>query len=538
MIRVFAARSGAATLTIDGVAIHSAYDPEREAQRFIRDSLGDDVPSTVIVLGEGLGHLTTAVRARYPAVRTIRIVYSQEIFRAAPEGTDLAWHPGADRGLTGFLRSHLDEIDVEGLRVIEWPASARLFPAVSLMANRAVRQVAQEMNGSLVTTLASGRLWIRNTFANFLSLANPVAGAPCGRARPVLIAAPGPTLEHAVSLIREARASFELWALPTSCNLLESAGLSPDLIVMTDGGFYSMHHLQFSALSCPIAMPLSAARGSWNLNRKPGLTGPFLLEQPAFFESALLRAAGVTVPIVPPHGTVAATAIDLALSVTDAPVIVAGLDMCSLDILSHARPNAFDALLHLQAGRLTPHTSLCFQRASRQLMRRLEAGGRSRVSPSLLTYAGWLNEEHASGRNRLYRLLPSSVPLAGMRALDRTGFLALLSATRGGARGNQIHELAGYPQPSRRREIAAEMLQRWTAQIAAAGAVLSSGKTTPLEKFPEALALAGTIEPRFLIEARKKARAGDTAGARAAADAVMEGCAAFLRLLEEKTHAA
>lgn len=128
MIEVFPARSGAPTLTVDGVAVHSPYDPVREAERFVSDSLHGERPSTVIVLGEGLGHITDAVRKILPGTRTIRVVYAPEIFRASTEVPGLAWHPGAAQGLAGFLRAHLEEIDVEGLRVLEWPPSARLFP--------------------------------------------------------------------------------------------------------------------------------------------------------------------------------------------------------------------------------------------------------------------------------------------------------------------------------------------------------------------------------------------------------------------------
>ena len=81
-------------------------------------------------------------------------------------------------------------------------------------------------------------------------------------------------------------------------------------------------------------MPLSAARGAWALPtsgrglRDEGNRGApvFFLGQPVVFEKALLDAAGVSAPVIPPHGTVAATAIELALASTSGPVIVAGLD--------------------------------------------------------------------------------------------------------------------------------------------------------------------------------------------------------------------
>src|SRR5271157_710391 len=366
MIELFTARSGAPSMKVDGVAMHSPYDPTREADRFVQETFDGDLPSTVIVLGDCSGHVTAAVTRARPEALIIAAVYSEEIARAAPLRGAASWHPGVPLTFLEFLRVHLGELQIEGLRVVEWPPAARAFPAVSRAANEAVRQVVQELNGSFVTTVAAGRLWLRNSLVNFLHLQPVLAGRLCPPGRPVVIAAPGPSLEETGPLLSETRPAYELWALPSSCPFLLDSRLLPDLVVMTDPGFYSMHHLHFAPPPCPVAMPLSASRGAWSLPVGGGQAGApvFLLEQPVLFERALLGAAGVTAPLIPPHGTVAATAIDLALASTSGPVIVAGLDMAARDLLSHARPNAFDRLLHLQASRVQPHTSLSFHRAA------------------------------------------------------------------------------------------------------------------------------------------------------------------------------
>jgi hypothetical protein len=207
--------------------------------------------------------------------------------------------------------------------------------------------------------------------------------------------------------------------------------------------------------------------------------------------------------------------------------------MCARDILSHARPNAFDTLLHLQASRTTPHTSLTYHRASRQHMQR--AGYGIRVSPSLKTYAGWFDEAQLSSSDRLYRLFPSSVSLRSMRPLNRGSFLNLLARGKPSGHRQLLHAAYEYPSQPRCREIARETLNGWMAEIAAATAALGSVDTARLGGFPVALALAATIEPRLLIEARKKGRAGDGAGARRSAEGMLESCAAFLRGIEGKT---
>jgi hypothetical protein len=172
MIETFAAKSGALTARVDGIALHSPYDPAHEARRFVEAAVGQNPPSAVVVLGEGLGYVSAAVESLYPGVRLIRIFYSNEIMTlgnvrgagAARPGETVArirgdvgpvWCPGMRAGLSAFLAASLGELDLEGLRLIEWPPSARIFPAVSRNANESVHRLVQELNGSIATTLAA-----------------------------------------------------------------------------------------------------------------------------------------------------------------------------------------------------------------------------------------------------------------------------------------------------------------------------------------------------------------------------------------------
>src|SRR5271169_898023 len=144
MIELFNAKSGAPSLRVDGVAMHSPYDPAREATRFVQETMGAERPATVIVLGECMGHVTEAVARLRPESILIAAVYSPEIARASVLRGVPVWHPGTAVAFSQFLRSHLGELQIEGLRIVEWPPAAHAFPAVSRSATEAVRQVVQE----------------------------------------------------------------------------------------------------------------------------------------------------------------------------------------------------------------------------------------------------------------------------------------------------------------------------------------------------------------------------------------------------------
>jgi hypothetical protein len=537
MIELFTAKSGAPSVKVDGVAMHSPYDPAREADRFVRETLGSDLPATIIVLGECVGHVAQALERLLPGAVVIAAVYSEELTRAAQLPGVLAWHPGSPVTFADFLRVHLDELQIGGLRVLEWPPAARAFPEAAREAREALRQVVQELNGSFVTTVAAGRIWLRNSFANFLNVGPVLAGSLCPPGRPVVIAAPGPSLEESAPLLAAHRAQYELWALPSSCPFLRETGLRPDLVVMTDPGFYSMHHLQFAPPPCPLAMPLSAARGSWSLPAGPGTRGVpvFLLEQPVLFEKALLEAAGMSAPVIPPHGTVAATAIDLALSSTDGPVIVAGLDMGGQDLLWHARPNAFDRLLHLQSSRLCPHTSLTFHRAAALGSAEDARAPGLRVTPALRTYAGWFDAGTQTWPGRMYRLLPSAVAIRSMSSLDARGLRELFHGLPATARAGSLAPNPDFPAGDARRRIVVRLRKSWIAEITAARESLAHADAwTDLSRFPRALTLAHFIVPRRLVDALKKSRMGQGVAAAAVAGEMFTECSSFLDALGER----
>jgi hypothetical protein len=537
MIELFTAKSGARSVKVDGVAMHSPYDPAREAARFVQESFGTDLPSTVIVLGECAGHVAEAAARLRPGALVMAAVYSEEIARAMPLRGVPIWHPGEPVTFSEFLRSRLDELRIEGLRVLEWPPAARAFPEVSRAVHESLRQVVQELNGSLVTTVAAGRIWLRNSIVNFLHAGSVVDGPLCAPARPIVIAAPGPSLEEAAPLLAASRPLYELWALPSSCPFLADSGLLPDLVVMTDPGFYSMHHLHFAPPPCPLAMPLSAARGAWSLPTGKGGRGVplFLLEQPVLFEQALLEAAGVSAPVIPPHGTVAATAIDLALASTSAPVIVAGLDMAARDLLAHARPNAFDRLLHLESSRLRPHASLAFHRAAALGSSGDPRAPGLRITPALRTYAGWFDADLGAGPRRTHRLLPSAVAIGGMSALDGRGFQVLLRGAPPTPGGSSLAANTSFPSAEERGRIARRLLGQWQRELAAARESLAgSAGTAALAAFPNALALAQFIAPRRMLDALKKNRLGQGAAAGGAAGEMLAECLSFLDALGER----
>ena len=104
------AKTGQQTCTINGIRLHSAYDPIREAQRFVSSLDVNFTPSLIVVTEPALSYCATFLRQSFPLSMT-RIIFTvtQGIIRNTPtqriKFPKLLWFI---RELWFFLRTRLN----------------------------------------------------------------------------------------------------------------------------------------------------------------------------------------------------------------------------------------------------------------------------------------------------------------------------------------------------------------------------------------------------------------------------------------------
>ena len=414
MVRIEHARDGSRIAAAGGIYLNSRYDPRQEAARFVERNFVGEIPRTVLILGETLGYLSGAIQEKFPHSRCITVFYDSTLRESAsPSGCE-SWHPGAVNSLSDFLSSILNEFDLQSFALVEWEPSARVYPEIAESSRVAVRRIVSLYNGNIGTTALFGRLWIRNTVRNFLSVGSvaTLVDSP----NPLVIAASGPTLADSLDILATNRQRFRLWALPSSIPALRNRGLKPDLLILTDPGFYSTLHLRpLLEEPLPVAMPYTATKDGWRVSSKT-----VLLNQGSFLENTFIAGIGVPHVKIEPNGTVAGTALLLALG-HPGPLVFAGLDFSERDLLSHVRPHSFDSYLEAQTTRFNPRHTTQFERVHGNSLR---SESTTSVGP-LNTYSHWFNM-HAKVTGRvLHRLNPSSVDIEGMSPLDNKAFATL-----------------------------------------------------------------------------------------------------------------
>jgi len=409
MVHVEPGRAGDPTARLGSHTLVSRYDPRREALRFVQDRLTHPAPRIVVVLGEVLGYLTEAVRTLHPDAAIVAVYYSPETVGHSVAAADASWHPDLALPLEGFLERNLPEECLEAVEALEWAPANRAFPTPAEQARTQLRTVMQRLSAGAITVAYFAARWFRNAVVNYLCL-NTFARLEVEEEAAIVIAASGPSLNDYLPALVTMREQILLWALPSAVLPLRSAGIVPDMVVATDGGVYAAEHLEaLRGRAVPIAMPLTAGRGVWRAD------SPVVpLCQGGIVETAFSELIGTPSLAVPPNGTVAGSALELALRFKPRSVTYVGLDLCSDDIRLHARPHAYEHYYLRAESRFSPYLS--FQFAAAEPLERMSAGARR--SRALETYAAWFSERLSRCATPVYRVPPAVSAVEGMVATD------------------------------------------------------------------------------------------------------------------------
>jgi hypothetical protein len=455
------AQNGSPTASAGTLHLHSRFNPEHETRKFLDSALPESVGNTAVVLGASLGYITAEMRRRYPHIRVITLDYTTGFRGNRIAEADSSWDVASGEQLREFLYRVLPEEDIAGLVILSWPPAGQAYPAVSDAVTRELHETISEMNASIATTGYFGKRWFRNAVANFLGWED-FATVPPERNATVVIAS-GPTLEQSAAAVAACRDRVRVWALASAVTPLLARGILPDLVVLTDAGFYAMEHLwPLLNLRVPAALPLTSARGIWTV----GL--PVVpLQQGSMVENELLPLLDRNAIQVPPNGTVAGTALELALATTAGPIVFAGFDLGFPDLRSHASPHAFDRYVAYRAARSRPETTLLFER-NILTSSRSAAYGSVRTNRALTTFLRWFSSRVSRCDRPIYRLNGSAVQLPMIPiGTDDLPSLTAREPARAPAQSGISHREPASPPDAPRIEQALRMISSWEQRITA-----------------------------------------------------------------------
>jgi hypothetical protein len=290
-----------------------------------------------------------------------------------------------------FLEAEVPQTDSSKIKIIEWRPSLIFYKEAYVNLLSEVVNFIKRADAENRTVSAFGKKWFKNFFKNLKNLKH--AFLYRDTSLPVIITGSGPSLEKTLPLIKRMQDKSLIIASSSSVMALSHNGISPDLVITTDGGSWALRHIypcyrNAFGTAAAFAANLCAALPSQCSGN------PFLIiNDGSLWQSVILHELAIPSVIIPQKGTVTASAVELALTLTSGNIYLAGMDLSVKDIRTHVRPYAFDHLQFDAASRFTPVYSQSYVRSSL-----LREGG------SLDIYAAWFKKQFILWPKRIFTL--------------------------------------------------------------------------------------------------------------------------------------
>ncbi|GHV28863.1 hypothetical protein AGMMS4952_13570 [Spirochaetia bacterium] len=437
-IRLETAASGAPTLIVRGIHVHSPRDPVREGLRLGENLTGD---GPVIVLGFGLGYAAEAAAAAAPNRPLIVVERRPLILKKAFECRDL--RPFLTGYKVIFVLGGSGEAGVNALT-----GALRLLEngngKAALVRNRALLNLDEEWYAAAegrINTWSSrddvntatlrrfGKRWVRNLAVNSPAIrdlpgVSRLEGCLAPIRAPVLLVAAGPSLDNLAPLLPELAERAVVVAVDTSQRLLLSHGAAPDFTVVVDPQYWNARHLDRAPAPNTCLIAESAVY-------------PPVFREPwarAFLCSSLFPLGRFIEDRLDPKGnlgaggSVATTAWDFARILGGDSLWIAGLDLAYPNLKTHFRGALFETRSLSESRRFTPAETWSVRalRDGHPFKAPSASGGTVLTDKRLSLYASWFEYQFRRGsETKNYNLSPEGLHIPGFPARPVEELLAL-----------------------------------------------------------------------------------------------------------------
>ena len=229
------------------ISLHSSFDPEKEAERFIR---GQEIPSTsnVVFLGVGLGyHIVYFLKQRKNNGFILLVERNPEVFFYMLNTVDISDY--LSKGeisilidedpnvIFKYIQMKTFDILANGVKIVPHLPSLNVFKNYYEKCAKVVNDAYIWCRINVITQIRKSAVFADNAFRNFMPrLMHPgvkhLKGAFKGK--PAIVVATGPSLRKNVNYLRKAKNRFIIIACDSSLKVLDEEGIEPDFVVSID----------------------------------------------------------------------------------------------------------------------------------------------------------------------------------------------------------------------------------------------------------------------------------------------------------------
>ncbi len=359
-LEVFPSKSGALTAKENSLALHSLYNPQREAETTVSGSATSEV-WTAVFFSMGLGWTPLKWAEMHPDHTIIIIEPVLDYFFASLKYMDLTslfTHPKVILALQAGTEEVTGLLESQGgyshCAFIENKAqaghAADYFASLRALIERNKKKT--QINNWTLEKFS--RLWLKNSCRNIkefwkLDGVN-IYKDKCPENLPVVLICAGPTLKDVLPHLKVLKNKAILIAVDTALHSCLNAGVEPDFIVLADPQYYAWRHIAGLKSPSSVLITESAAYPSvYRFECRKIVLCSSLFPLGQYFEQKLGTKGKLGA-----GGSVSTTAWDFARLIGAKSIYCAGLDLGYPKLESHIRGSLFEEKAHLKASRTSP----------------------------------------------------------------------------------------------------------------------------------------------------------------------------------------
>ncbi|OMC89151.1 hypothetical protein BK128_04275 [Viridibacillus sp. FSL H7-0596] len=331
------------TVTVNGLLLHSKYDPIVEAERIAQSNYS--MHHTIILFGYGLGYLVDELLNK---VENEHIVIIDPLIengfleiceRHKNENKVVYWEAGHTNTLGYTIAGLSDGLELK-LKTISSPNYDSLFQKEYYKLLRYLRdfQDKTQINNNTVTFFAEQ--WQKNLAYNLTSIVqdNSLSILQNKFNVPVVIASGGPSLTKQLPLLKKMEKHVIIIAAGSTINSLLAANIEPDFVVSIDGGEPNYHH--FKGLTCENARLIYSTFNHHGIRKSFQKKGyVFTAMEQGSIVKYLHDKFDMEIPMVLGGGTVAHFTYSIAHLLNSGPIAMLGQDLAYTNNQTHAQSN-------------------------------------------------------------------------------------------------------------------------------------------------------------------------------------------------------
>lgn len=355
--KVEKARNGSPTVRENNILMHSAYNPEKEAQTTCAANNEKDY-TTAVFLGFGAGYLPNAFAQQHKNKTIILVEPDTAHFLAALDVMD--WQPvfSQEKCILAIgcpLETLIGIVNQTGIKnciffeqKIQTAHAGQYFENFRQLLER--NRQKDEINSKTLEKFAA--LWQRNGCRNLEAFAK-LDGIKLYEKKAenldAVVLAAGPSLADIIPHLAEIKKRSILICVDTALRACLKAGVEPDFIVIVDPQFWAAQHLAGLHSKSSVLITESAAYPSvFHFDCRKTVLCSSLFPLGSYFEKFLGEKGKID-----GGGSVSTSAWNFANFIGVRSIYFAGLDLSYPGKNTHIKGSTFEEAVHRTSSRIT-----------------------------------------------------------------------------------------------------------------------------------------------------------------------------------------